>query len=133
MKEISFYADDRGVRITNSRAIIGHTTYMMANITSVSKSGKDEGWRSSGIVIAVTGFILVIISIVRDFPIISVIGIIGLIAGVLIAIFYKPTYTVKIGSASGEVNAVSSKDENYIQGIVNAFNEAFIKMGEGKG
>ncbi len=34
-KEICFYSDDRGVRITNTRAIIGNTTYAMANITSV--------------------------------------------------------------------------------------------------
>ena len=36
--EISFYADEQGVRVTNTRLIVGSTTYAMGNITSVSRT-----------------------------------------------------------------------------------------------
>ena len=41
----------------------------------------------------------------------------------------KATYKMRIASASGEVDAISSKDKEYIQAIVQAIEEAFIKRG----
>ncbi len=123
-KEITFYSDGRGVRITNTRVIVGATTYAMANISSVSMAKKPAN-RTLGIVLAILGVILLVIpaSAVRVF------GVVLLGLGILIAVIAKPTYTVRIGSASGESDAISSKDKVYIQKIVQSMNEAFIKRG----
>ncbi len=123
-KEITFYSDDRGVRITNTRAIVGTTTYSMANITSVSMAVKPAN-RTPGIVLAVLGLIFLAIPVSG----IRVFGVVLLVLGILIAVIVKPTYRVRIGSASGESDAISSKDNKYIQGIVTAMNEAIIKRG----
>ncbi len=48
--EQTFYSDDKGVRITGTRAIFGSTTYSMANITSVTK-GQEPAKRTPGILV----------------------------------------------------------------------------------
>jgi|GEM_PF-6142544 len=40
-KEITFYSDNKGVRITNTRAIFKNKTYVMANISSISIGRKN--------------------------------------------------------------------------------------------
>jgi len=123
-KEITFYSDDRSVRITNTRVIVGATTYAMANITSVLMAKKPAN-RVPGIVLAILGLILLAIPVSG----IRVLGVVLLVLGILIAVIVKPTYTIRIGSASGESDAISSKDKKYVQGIVTAMNEAIIKRG----
>ena len=123
-KETSFYSDNSGVRITNTRAILGTKTYAMANISSVS-AAITPAKRGLGIVLAIIGFLLVLVpeSGVRIF------GVILLGVGILLAVIAKATYIVRIGSASGEADAISSHDRAYVDGIVTAMNEAFIKRG----
>ena len=125
---MTFYSDDRGVRITNTRAIIGTTTYAMANITSVSMGMKPAN-RTPGIAVAILGFLILLITGLLGSSGGVIFGVILLGIGILIAAIVKPTCTVRIGSASGETDAVSSKDKKYIQVIVNAMNEAFMKRG----
>jgi len=50
-------------------------------------------------------------------------------AGIAIAVMTKPSYVVRIGSASGEANALVSKDRAFVGKIVNAMNEAIVKRG----
>lgn len=127
-KEIVFYSDDRGVRITNTRAIVGLTTYAMANITSVTMSVKPAK-RTPGIVVAILGLLILIITAELGSAGGVIFGVIVLGLGILMAVVAKPIFTVRIGSASGEADAVSSKDRDYIQAVVRAMNEAFIKRG----
>ena len=127
-KEMTFYSDDRGVRITNTRAIIGATTYAMANITSVSMGVKPAN-RIPGSVVAILGFLILLITGLLGSSGGVIFGVILLGIGILIAAIIKPTCIVRVGSASGEADAISSKDKKYIQTIVNAMNEAFIKRG----
>ena len=56
-------------------------------------------------------------------------GVVVLGLGTLIAAIAKPTYCVKITSASGEAKATPSKDKQYIDSIVMALNEALIRRG----
>lgn len=58
-----------------------------------------------------------------------IVGALMLVAGLVIAALSKPSYIVRLGSASGEADALISKDREYIQKIVNALNEAIIKRG----
>ena len=41
----------------------------------------------------------------------------------------KPTYTVQIGSASGESNILESQDVDHITRIVKAMNDAIVRRG----
>lgn len=127
-KEISFYSNEHGVRITNTRAIIGSTTYSMANITSVAMGVKPAN-RTPGIAIAICGFIVLLIAAPLESSGLAIFGVILLLIGIPAAIVVTSTYVVRIGSASGEADAISSKEKEYIQTIVDAMNEAFVKRG----
>jgi len=127
-KEVSFYSDDKGVRITNTRAIMGTTTYAMANITSVSLATKPAN-RLAGILIAVLGLLVLWATDELDISNGTILGVIVVGVGILAAVLVKPKYTVGIESASGKSDAISSNKKVYIEGIVRAMNEAFIKRG----
>ncbi len=130
MSEVSYYQDD-AVSVTNARAVLGGKTYAMANITSVSMAEKPAN-RTPGIIIAVIGLVIAAcLGLVggnsNATGLLVGIAIIG--AGVAIAVSAKPSYIIKIGSASGEGDGLVSEDREQIQKIVSAMNEAIIKRG----
>lgn len=131
-KEVVFYSDDRGVRVTNTRLIIirrqGSTTYAMVNITSVSDEKIDPN-RWAGIVLAILGMLILVGGLYEGSDIALVSGGVFLGLGILLAAIVRPTYKLRVDSASGKDYALSSKDRQYIQGIVTAMNEAMIKRG----
>jgi len=55
-----YYSDEKGVRITSTRAIFGSTTYSMANISSV-KSAEEPPKRGGGIFTAFVGVVILLI------------------------------------------------------------------------
>ena len=118
--EISYYSDDRGVRITNTRAIFGKKTYVMGNISSISLGQKSPNY-TFAIILVLCGLVSMFIS--------AILGLIVCIIGILVALFAKGEYTVKITSASGETDALVDSDKDYIQDVVNAMQEAIIKRG----
>ena len=124
------YYQDGGITVTNARAVLGAKTYAMANITSVSM-GEIPANRAPGVVVALIGLAIAGCSASAGSDGTSgiVIGVIVLGIGIAIAAAVKIQYVVKIGSASGESNALVAKDKEYIQKIVNAVNEAIIKRG----
>lgn len=126
--ETTFYSDEHGVRITTTRAIFGSKTYAMANITSVSK-GEEPPKRQPGIIIAILGLIILVACVSFGSAVGVIVGVAVLGLGILIAAIAKPTYHVKITSASGEDEPRSSKDKQHIDSIVIALNEALIKRG----
>jgi hypothetical protein len=124
------YYQDGSITVTNARAVLGSKTYAMANITSVSM-GEIPANRTAGIVIAVIGLAILACSSSGGSD-----GAGGIIGGLLVAGFggflayiAKTQYVVKIGSASGESNALTANDREHIQKIVNSINEAIIKRG----
>jgi hypothetical protein len=56
-------------------------------------------------------------------------GVVLLGAGIAWAVLLKPTYHLRVSSASGETEPLSSKDKQYIDHVANALNEALIKRG----
>lgn len=124
--EQTYYSDEKGVRITGTRAIFGSTTYSMANISSI-RTDQEPAKRIPGVVTAIIGLILLFMGYSEVWLVI--IGIVILGIGVLMALRAKGTYHVKITSASGEATALSSNDEGYVRRIVNAVNEAIISRG----
>ena len=124
--EQTYYSDEKGVRITGTRAIFGSTTYSMANISSI-RTDQEPAKRIPGVVTAIIGLILLFMGYSEVWLVI--IGIVILGIGVLMALRAKGTYHVKITSASGEATALSSNDEGYVRRIVNAVNESIISRG----
>lgn len=143
----TIYYQDGGITITNARAVLGAKTYAMANVTSVS-TGVIPASRAFGIILAILGVLgaasgcvgfLVPLSmdltenaaIVGMVTCVSVaaIGLLLLLLGVLLAVLPKDRYTVRIGSSSGETDALISRDQAYIQKIVISMNEAIVNRG----
>jgi len=127
-EEVAFYSDDKGVKITNTRAIFESKTYAMNNITSVSTGYKAPS-RGGAVVAVLIGILILLISIGAKSIGGSIFGLLVIALGVWLYTSAKASYSVKIGSASGEATALESKDEKYIQSIVQAMNEAIIKRG----
>ncbi len=115
-------------RITNSRAVLGPTTYAMNNITSVSLAKEEPSgciaWALMGI-----GLFAGIIGIAAEISGAIFIGVIFFILGVLVFNSNKPSFIVRIGSASGETDGLRSQDQQEIQEVVEAINEAIIQRG----
>ena len=126
--EQTFYADESGVRITNTRAIFNSTTYSMANISSI-RSASTPAKRGFGIFLALLGFIVLIIGASSSATVAIVIGLIMLAIGILLAWAAKGEYHIMITSSSGEASALKSKNRGYIDRIAQAMNEAIIHRG----
>jgi RNA polymerase subunit RPABC4/transcription elongation factor Spt4 len=112
------FLSTEGATVTNTRIIVPGKTYAMAGITSVRSTviAPNRGW---AILTAIVGIGCLIGGAIGW-------GIFLLAAGVVWAIALKDTYAVAVNSASGEIQAVVSKDEGYITDIVQAVNEAIV-------
>jgi hypothetical protein len=123
MAETVFHTDG-AVNITNARAVLGGKTYAMSNISSVTMVKK----KVNIVLVAILGIIaLASLGMLGSSPITTIL-VIAVCAG-LIYLLVRPAYGVVLGSASGESEALVSRDRVYIEKIVNAMNEAIIHRG----
>ncbi len=128
-----YYSDEKGVCITPSMLVIpgktdneGPATYAIANITSV-KSEKDISARIIGIIGALFGIGLVAADKYINIPAAMSIGIVLIVFGVLMVIFIRPTYHLKIAGSSGEVDALKLSHKHELDRIMTAMNQAVGK------
>jgi len=128
-EEIAVYHDEN-IRVTNLRAMLQGKTYAMANVTSVSMYTQ-FGNKAPGVTLAVLGGLTLLAAIASTELRGCFLGFGGLMLtiGVLAAWAAKDTYWVRIGSASGETNALSSRDRDYITRVVAAMNDAIVHRG----
>jgi hypothetical protein len=127
--ETTYYSDDRGVRVTNARAIIDNKTYSMANISSVSL------WEQKPSIVG--AIVLIAFGALQGLACISteemkggsLVGILMVAIGIMWLKLAKSTYFVRLTAAGGETNALASHQRPYIEAVVNAMNEAIIKRG----
>ncbi len=128
-EEVSIYRDAQ-IQVTNLRAMLPGKTYAMANVTSVAVFTQSAS-KAPGILLAIFGGLIVLIGLpssdVRGCAFFF--GFVLLAIGVAYASSQKTVYWVRIGSASGETNALSSHDYDHISRIVNAMNEAIVQRG----
>lgn len=96
----------------------------MNGVTSV-KQGVKPANRTAGIIMAIVGFILLLSLNGGN----KIWGILLLGVGVWIAYSAKPTGLVLLQSSSGEVQALSSQNLNYISNVVSALNQSIIHRG----
>jgi hypothetical protein len=117
------YYSDGAITVTSTRAVLGSKTYAMANITSVSL-GENQQAAGCGCALLVVGIFFALGLFSADTAVIGLIGLAMLAIGVVL--MKQKSYVVRIGSASGEANALDNKDRAYIQAIVEAVNQAII-------
>ena len=143
-EEITYYSDGV-IQITNARAVLGGKSYAMANITSVGIWERPPD-RTPGVALTVGGLVTGLCACCPAlgtlgshdsdvagfgilFVVVGLLGLVMLIAGIAIAATAKPSYVMRLGSASGEIDALISKDLDYVQRIVDAVNKAIIERG----
>jgi Family of unknown function (DUF6232) len=127
--EITFYSDDRGIRVTNSRLVFGDTTYSMANLTSVAVR---RGATNYAILILGLLFALMwLMGSVAGADLVAQIGAVctALFAGGFILSLVLKKWHLRITSSSGESSPLMSRDKEYISKVVQAIQEAMIHRG----
>ena len=125
------YLKQGNIVITNSRAVLGGKTYSMANVTSVA-IGEQSG-RGCGFLLIAFGIIAVLLALAGGgfMPGGTAGGLLValILLGVGIWITLSKSYTVRIGSASGESDGMTSRNRGEIEQIVEAMNQAIIERG----
>jgi hypothetical protein len=122
MAEQSFL-DEGGVTVTNSRFIVSGQTYAMSGITSVKALTRKPS-RKGPIILVAIGLLAMLAGKEA-----VVVGLLFLAGGTVWWILHKPTYIVVLHSASGEAEALTSKDGGFISRAVNALNQAIVARG----
>jgi ABC-type uncharacterized transport system permease subunit len=112
---------DASVFVSSTRVIISGTTYPTANITSVRSFSREPSRTGPGVLILI-GLISLI---TRAWGV----AFIFCAAGVTWWVLQKTAFTVLIGTAGGEHQALNSNDGKYVDGIVSAINEAIVARG----
>ena len=123
------YHHDNDVTVTSTRAIIRNQTYSMSNITSVTLQEIPPN-RTIGIILALLGLLATVCGLTtNEGQTYLIVGVVGLIVGATLIFAIPKKYAVRIGSASGETNALSSRNQAYISQIVEAINKAIVERG----
>ena len=121
---------DEDIQITNLRAMLHGKTYAVANVTSVSMFTQFAN-KAPGVLVAILGVFFGLVGLaggelqgcfVFFAAVLVVVGVLNVRAS-------KNVYWVRIGSSSGETNALSSNDPDYILRVVGAMNEAIVRRG----
>jgi len=126
--------DEGGIRITDKRVILESRTYPMESITSVRMTYSEDKEGMMSVLIAVggstIGFCALLFSFGEDglrwglFLGGAIIAVIAIGLGALVSLSSEPTYYVRVGSSSGEVYVLQSKNEAQMTRIFQAINKA---------
>lgn len=123
MEEKAFF-NQGNVSVSSARFIVDGQTYAMNGVTSV-KTGRKDPSRWGPIILGIVG--LVSLGGAAAGSVILGLTLIGL------AVFWwtkqKPELSVVLSSASGEAQALKSKDAEFINGVIEALNSAIIHRG----
>ncbi|HEY4437990.1 MAG TPA: DUF6232 family protein [Lelliottia sp.] len=124
MEEKEFYRNGN-VSITNARFIVGSTTYAMNGVTSV-KRGQTDPSKVGPVILAIIGLAMVFMAAAF---LTKAIGVVIVIAAIAWFKAIKPDYMVFLNSSSGESQALTSQDKQYIDDVINSLNNAIIHRG----
>lgn len=123
MEEKEFYSNGN-VSVSSARFRVGTNTYAMNGVTSV-KRGQTVPNKTGPVVIGILGIIIFCATGLSG----KVIGLAMFALGIFWAKKITPEYIVYLNSASGESQALSSKDSVYIDEVINALNESIVHRG----
>ncbi len=143
MSQETVYFQKGDVTITSTRATLGAKTYAIADVKSASL-GVIPVNRAPGIILATIGglistasTVIVVVALILygSDPSLSccigpaIIATLMSIFGIVRAVRAKPKYAVRVGSVTGESDALVSEDEPWAREIVQAMNRAIIERG----
>lgn len=113
------------VRITNARAILGTKTYAISDILSVTIT-RDSSMVGCLILTLISGaFLLGLLSLGGGSGY-RVAAFIFLGAAIVVGILAQPSYIVQIRSVSGNTDVLRSMDQDFVQRVVEAINDALL-------
>ena len=112
--------DTGNVKVTNSRFIVDGQTYAMNGVTSVRNLLQKPDRRIPGLLIFL-GFIAIPVHILISIVLWGIAG--------YIWFKQKPGHCVLLSTSSGEARALTSKDEDFVNKIIEAVNQAIIQRG----
>lgn len=124
MEEVEFFNDGK-VSVSSARFRVGASTYAMQGVTSVKRGQKDAN-KFPAILMCVIGIFMLIGAEGLSF---KAIGIVLMILGVYLFRKLKPEFSVYLNSASGESQALQSKDKHYIDKVIDALNQSIVHRG----
>lgn len=110
--------------VSSSRISLGGKMYSTANVTTVG-TYLIKPRRKAEILLVLFGVVLALFHTIATI----VIGLILIALGVIKWIYNKPKYSIRLGSASGEAEAIQVPDKEYTNKIVQAINEAIVYRG----
>jgi len=119
-----FFQQD-GVTVTTARAVMGNTTYSLANVTSVGYflEPRPAAVFTSAMCLAVGGLGLAMAGVMA-------LGLLLLALGLGLAGIYflhmKPKHWVSLGTSGAEKHAVWSHSLHWTQAVIAAVNEAIV-------
>lgn len=118
------FLNEGGIQVTNARFITKGRTYAVNGITSVSLY---EIRPPRGAIIA-----CLVISLGAFFQRSTngaMVGLLFLVFAVIGWFANKPTYSVRLMTASGESDAFTAQDRGQVERVVHAINEAIVARG----
>jgi hypothetical protein len=121
MEEKTFF-DTGNVRVTNARFIVDGQTYAMNGVTSVKQAVRHPS-RVGPVVCALIGLLFLITGTAVVF------GSVLLAVALLWGFKQRPVWIVVLNSSSGEAQALTSQDKDYIGGVISALNESIVHRG----
>lgn len=126
----SLIYEKNDIKITNLRAVFGSKTYSIANITSVETQRiEPSGCLVIGLILVGIAFLLIgLVDFTEDWQFI-IFGAMLLGLGFLVIKSQKPSFSVALTTASGEIKAYTSTEWESIKEIVEALNNAMIQKG----
>lgn len=115
------FLSENNIQVTNSRFIVNGQTYAMSNVTSV-KNQREEPSILLPFVFLVFGIFCMTDKKVGT-------GIFLIAIGLFIYHLLRQTHRVVLNTAGGEVEALKSRDVDFIVRIVKALNDAIVHRG----
>jgi predicted histidine transporter YuiF (NhaC family) len=126
MQEETFL-NEAGVQVTNDRFVVPGQTYALSGVTSVAMHVRKPK-RIGPILLFIIGFFCLMGGFSGSTgAFIAALVFIGL--GILLWISNPTKYVVRLMTASGESDALPSKDAGLVKRIVEALNNAIIHRG----
>jgi hypothetical protein len=114
------------VFVSDARIILSGRTYSTSNVTSVGADFRKEHILGVHPLVVGIGIAIIAFIFAPGQYAVRMAGLLGALAFVICAKFDKTYYIVRLGSASGENEALQSEDQNSIGEIVDAINQAII-------
>lgn len=129
------FFDGGDIYVSNTKVILGGTTYATANLTSVSKRLTPAS-KGCAVALTIIGILMSLGSLGAVFSEDVGSGLVMLVifagitaAGIAWFRSLKPTYHVFLSTASGEQRGMSSKDQDLVDRVISAVMNAITARG----